>query len=269
MVEVEGVALDVTRRGSGPPVVCLSAVGHDQRDFEALTDRLGDRFEFIAIDWPGHGGSGMDKEPASAARYADLLTAALDALGVPRPILIGNSIGGAAAIIHASRRPVRALVLCDSGGLVPVGAVTRAFCGMGEAMFRAGERRAWWYPRAFALYYRLVLPAPAAATRRGEIVADGSRMASVLRQVWASFARPDADLRDMAAALDIPIWVAWAKSDRVIPLGLCRRAINRMKRVTVATFVGGHSPFLEQPDAFAEGFLAFAAGLDGAGEGAD
>jgi pimeloyl-ACP methyl ester carboxylesterase len=48
----------------------------------------------------------------------------------------------------------------------------------------------------------------------------------------------------------------------VIPLGYCKPAIARMKRGSLTVFKGGHAPFLEQPDAFAAGFAAFAEGLE-------
>ena len=257
VVVVDGVSLAVRRDGRGPPVVCLGAVGHDSDDFDGLVERLNGRCEIVRHDWPGHGQSGPDSHPASAARYADLLGPALDALAVDRPILIGNSIGGAAALILASRRPVAGVVLCDSGGLVPVNAFTRALCAVFAGFFRAGASGAGWYDAAFALYYRMVLPAPAAERRRREIIANGRRLAPILAEAWDSFGRPDADLRDLAAGLDPPIWVAWARRDRVIPLALCRPAIRAMRNASLSRFDGGHSPFLEDPDAFAAGFSDF------------
>ena len=256
-VVVDGVTLAVRRDGRGPPVVCLAAVGHDSADFDGLAERLSGRCEIVRLDWPGHGASGADHRPADAWRYADLVGPALDALGVDRPVIIGNSIGGAAAVILASRRPIAGLVLCDSGGLTPVNLATRAYCGLFARFFRAGAAGARWYDRAFALYYRMVLPAPAAADRRAAIVAQGRRLAPILAEAWEGFGRPRADLRDLAAGLDLPIWVAWARRDRVIPFALCKPAIARLRAATVTRFDGGHSPFLEAPDAFAAGFAAF------------
>ncbi len=153
LIEVDGVQIAVSRQGVGPPVVCLHATGHGGRDFEAFAQAMSPRFEVIAVDWPGQGRSGPDHEPASAVRYADLLGGLLKELGVRRPILLGNSIGGAAAIIHASRDEVAALVLCDPGGLVEVDATVQRFCRAFAGFFRAGARGAWWYRAAFALYY--------------------------------------------------------------------------------------------------------------------
>lgn len=260
-VHVDGVDLAVSRAGAGLPVVCLTAIGHDAHDFDALVQRLGDRFEFIRLEWPGHGGSGPDAAPASAARYADLLSGAIAALGIERPVLIGNSIGGAAALIHASRAPVRGLVMCNSGGLVKVGADVRALCGAFSAFFAAGARGAWWYPALFARYYRLVLPAKAAKVQRTRIIARCREVAGVLSQAWASFGRPEADLGDLAAGLRVPVWVAWARGDRVIPLSRCRATLARIPSANLTLFDGGHSAFLEDPDAFAAGFEVFAASL--------
>ncbi len=183
-------------------------------------------------------------------------------LGLERPILVGCSIGGAAAILYAKDHPVRGLVLCDPGGLAQVNAVTRRFCGVFARFFAAGERRARWFGVAYAAFYRLlVLPSRAASAQRRRIVACGYEMAGKLREAWEGFGRPEADIREAAWGLDVPVWFAWAKSDRVIPLGVCQPAIDRMKRAAVTTFPGGHAAFLEQPDAFAEGFADFAEAL--------
>jgi 4,5:9,10-diseco-3-hydroxy-5,9,17-trioxoandrosta-1(10),2-diene-4-oate hydrolase len=262
-IVVDGVKLAVARTGHGPPVVCLHAAGHGGRDFEAFTEAMKGRFEIIRIDWPGQGRSGDDLgHPVSAARYADLLARALIGLGVERPILIGNSIGGAAAIIHASRAPVEALVLCDPGGLVAVDGLARAFCGAFVKFFSAGVRRAWWFGPAFAFYYARVLPSPAARAQRRRIVANAHQLAPVLVQSWRSFARPEADIRALAAGLSVRVWFAWAKGDLVIPLSRCLPAIRQMRTATLTAFAGGHAAFLEQPEAFVAGFEAFVASLD-------
>jgi 4,5:9,10-diseco-3-hydroxy-5,9,17-trioxoandrosta-1(10),2-diene-4-oate hydrolase len=260
-IVIDGVSLAVRRAGRGAPVVCLSAVGHDSSDFEALASRIGDAHEVISIDWPGHGRSGNDHEPASAERYTGLLTDLLDRLDIARPILLGNSIGGAVAMRYAAVRPVRGLVLCDPAGLIEVTPQVARICGYFTRFFAAGERGAFWFGWAYGLYYRMVLPQPAAAAQRRRIVAAGRRIAPVLRQAWQSFGRPDADIRALAETLDVPIWVAWATHDKVIPLARCRPAICRLKNATLSEFAGGHSAFLEQPDAFAEGFMAFSARL--------
>ncbi len=175
-IEVDGARIAVAREGQGPAVVCLHAIGHGGGDFDAFAAAVREKFEVIRIDWPNQGRSGPDPKPLSPARYAELLHGVLERLRIERPIIVGNSIGGAAALIYANRHPVRALVLCDSGGLVAVSAMVRAFCGAFTRFFAAGERRAWWFRPAFRAYYRfMVLPVPAAAEQRERIVNAGYR----------------------------------------------------------------------------------------------
>lgn len=262
MVEVDGVALAVSRRGRGHPVVCLHATGHGGRDFEAFVDAMSARFEVIVVDWPGQGRSGPDREPASAARYADLLGPLLRTLGVTRPIIVGNSIGGAAAIIHASREEVAGLVLCDPGGLFEPDATVQRIVRVFISFFKAGARGAWWYRPLFALYYRQVLPSPAAAPQRRRMVALAHEIAPILVQSWTSFSQQDADIRELAAGLTAPVWFAWAKDDKVAQFSRSEPTIRAIKTATVTLFPGGHAPFLEQPRAFVEGFEAFVAAND-------
>jgi pimeloyl-ACP methyl ester carboxylesterase len=263
-VVVDGVRLAVAREGRGPTVVCLHAIGHGGRDFEALTAAIGDRFDVVRIDWPGQGRSGPDHKPPTAKRYADLLAGALTQLQISRPIVIGNSIGGAAAIIYAGANPVRGLVLCDPGGIFEVTPGVKRLCLLFARFFAAGVRRAWWYRRAFAFYYGIVLPSPAAAPQRRRIVRAAFEIASVLRDAWIEFAAPEADIRQIALSLRVPIWFAWAKSDRVIPLRYAKPLIDKLHDARLTRFRGGHAAFLERPKQFALEFLKFAASLESA-----
>ncbi|HEX5659735.1 MAG TPA: alpha/beta hydrolase [Polyangiales bacterium] len=261
LIDVEGVKLAYVREGEGPPLVCLHATGHGGADFAALAGQLAREYEVIRVDWPGQGRS-PDSIAPSAERYGALLIALLDQLGIERPTLLGNSIGGGAAIHYALARPVRALILCDSAGLVRVDAFTRAVCALFVRFFNAGARGARWFAPLFALYYRrLVLPRAAAHVQRERIIAAAYELAPVIRDAWRSFASPEADLRARLPALAVPVWVAWARDDRVIPLALCKRAIDAIPNVTLSVFDAGHAAFLEAPEAFLEGFRAFMAGV--------
>lgn len=255
-VDVDGVAIAVSREGAGPPVVCLHAVGHGGRDFEAFAAGVRGSHEVVCIDWPGHGRSAADHQPTSAARYADVLVRVLDQLGVTRPILVGNSIGGAAALLFARQRPTRAIVLCNSGGLFEVGLLNRLVCRLFASFYDAGARGARWFPRAFAWYYaHLVLLREPAWPQRERIAAAGSEMAPLLREAWRGFALPAADLRELASTLDVPIWCAWGRDDRILPVSLVRATVKRMRQGSLTVFSAGHSPFLECPTEFSAAFL--------------
>lgn len=167
-IDVLGVPIAYEERGAGRPVVCLHALGHGASDYRAFAESLGPGFRVIALDWPDHGNSGPDVYPVSAGRYAELLAAFVGRLGLERPILLGNSIGGAAALELAARSPALpgALVLCNPGGLHQRSRFSSVVIGAFARFFEAGSRDPWWYRPAFAAYYRLVLSAEGAAAQR-------------------------------------------------------------------------------------------------------
>jgi pimeloyl-ACP methyl ester carboxylesterase len=257
-VDAGGVRLAVMRRGSGIPVVCLHAIGHGARDFEDFASRVGKDYEIIAIDWPGQGRSPPMTDPPSAKRYADIALAAMDALGLDKIVLLGNSIGGAAALQMAARAPerVRTLVLCNTGGLSAITPFARFVIGRMVAFFRAGEQNKKWYASAFRFYYgRMVLPRGGA--QRDRIIASGYEIASVLRAAWEEFAQPEADTRALAPQIKCPVWFAWAKSDQIIAWSRVKQAAATFPNHRVTMLRGGHAAFLEDPENFATGFRVF------------
>lgn len=262
-VSVGGVRVAVHEAGRGDPVVCLHAAGHGAGDFTAFCERHRDRFRMIAMDWPGHGRSPDAAEAPASRRYGDVLASLLDALGLERVVLLGCSIGGAAALRAAAARAgrVRAVVAADPGGLVPHGLRKRLFTRAVAAFFARGARGARWYPAAFAALYRRVLSEPPAAEQRARIVAACDDIAPLLAAAWHGFGEPEDDLTAILPRVACPVLVTWSLGDRLNPLAFNRPAIARLPRARLATFPGGHAPFLECPEAFDAAFAAFVAEL--------
>lgn len=258
-IQAGPVPLAVRTHGEGPPIVCLHATGHSGRDFERLALRMGDRFRFYAPDFPGQGESPPDTVPASAARYAALLPDLFRALGLQSAVLLGNSIGGAAAIEFAAAHPdrVAGLVLCNSGGLAPGGLIPRLYCNRVARRFEKGAAGDAGFPAWFASYYAKILSGAGADWRRGEIVADGPRTARVLAEAWRSFAAKESDIRHLVPKLQMPVWYAWAKDDKAVRWSWAKKAALTAPVHRVTLFDGGHSAFLEAPDAFDTGLLSF------------
>jgi pimeloyl-ACP methyl ester carboxylesterase len=250
---LNGARLVLDDEGRGDAVVCLHAIGHDARDFARLRSRFAARHRVIAIDWPGQGRSPRDGRPVSAAHYAELLDAALEALDVETCVVIGNSIGGAAAIAWAARRPehARGLVLENPGGLAPVDdrAAQTVLAAMAR-LFEAGARGARWFGPAFALYYRLVLQRPAAREARERIVASGYAIAPILAEAWRGFASPASDGRADLRRVQCPVLFAWATRDAFVSLSRSLPAIRTVPNATVERFAAGHAAHLETPDEF-------------------
>jgi pimeloyl-ACP methyl ester carboxylesterase len=250
--EIDGVAIAYRQVGQGPDIVCLHAIGHGGSDFDAVAPALSQRYRLTMPDWPGHGHSGADARPPGVARFGEILAGFIKARGLANVILIGNSVGGGAAIHYAHRAPdnVRALVLANPAGLVAQTPRTRRALRIMEKFFAAGVARRWWFSPAFGLYYRMVLPRAPARDRRRAIVDARFEIAPLLTQAWRDFGQPSSDLRTEAASLKCPVLFTWAMRDRFVRYDLCRDAIRAVPNATVEKFDAGHTPFLETPEAF-------------------
>jgi len=103
MNRVAGIVYDT--RGVGEvPIVCLHGIGGDTTSFQPQLDGLGDKRRVIAWNMPGYGGS----EPLSPPTFASLANSLkyfLDALGIEKAHLCGQSIGGMLALEMALVHP--------------------------------------------------------------------------------------------------------------------------------------------------------------------
>ena len=263
MIAVGGTKLAIDDRGAGQPVICLHAIAHGSADFDAFAAAASARYRVIRIDWPGQGRSNDDSAGPTPAHYAELVRGVVLQLGLADPILLGCSIGGAAAIEYASRFGARALVLANPGGLIEPSKGVTAACRAMSRFFAAGARGAWWFGPAYHLYYRLVLPSPAASVQRRRIVRAGFENAALLASAWSIFADPsEADQRRAALSLDMPVLFTWAMHDRINSFARSAPVIARIKRARVVKFNGGHAAFLEQPRRFFAEFCRFVEELD-------
>jgi pimeloyl-ACP methyl ester carboxylesterase len=96
----DGTRLAYTRTGRGPAVVLVSGAMSTGATTAPLAARLADRFEVVAYDRRGRGGSG-DTAPYAVAREVEDLGALIGAVG-GSAALYGISSGGALALQAAA-----------------------------------------------------------------------------------------------------------------------------------------------------------------------
>jgi pimeloyl-ACP methyl ester carboxylesterase len=97
-----------TSRAVVPVLLFSHATGLHGRVFEPMASFLNDRFRCVALDLRGHGSSEMPPDAGLAwSGMADDVLAALTSDGFPTGPLhgIGHSMGGAALVLAAARRP--------------------------------------------------------------------------------------------------------------------------------------------------------------------
>ena len=87
------------RRGQGSPVVMVHGLGSRWQIFEPIIDLVAEDREVIAVDLPGFGAAPADPSVHPGPRgYATWSTEWLAGLGVDRPHIVGNSMGGGVAL---------------------------------------------------------------------------------------------------------------------------------------------------------------------------
>ena len=119
-VEVAGLRLRVSIRGSGPPLLLLNGIGASLELLEPFRQAVRTH-ETIALDLPGVGHSDTALLPMRFRGYACLVARTLGVLGYNRVDVLGVSWGGALAQEFACRHAahVRRLVLAATTYGVP------------------------------------------------------------------------------------------------------------------------------------------------------
>ena len=120
-VQAGGLETLVRETGDGDDVlVLLHGTEADASMWDPYMEGLARGRRVIALDLPGHGGTGapadMDTTPAGIARWFKGLLSSLD---LDRADVLGHSMGGTVAMLLALEAPelVRRLVLVNTAGL--------------------------------------------------------------------------------------------------------------------------------------------------------
>ncbi len=251
--EIDGVY--VHRSGDGPSLVLLHANGGDANDFDSIVDHLALTHTVFGIDWPGWGESHVNEEP-TALGYAELLPRILEQLPGGPFMLLGNSVGGFAAIRTAAVRPdlVRSLVLVDPGGFTPNWFGTRMACRLiGSPLLSP------WMMRVLPhLYLRRRTEAVKVILAHAKQLSHDGKSVQSFGSIWRSFAARDHDARDAAALITVPTLLVWGRSDPVLPwLVDGRRAQRALPHAEVVRLACGHQGFAEVPEEFLKVLDAF------------
>ncbi|MQY20722.1 alpha/beta fold hydrolase [Nocardia macrotermitis] len=111
--------LPVTRTGFGQPVIFCHGVGETQDVWRHVIAELGEGFEAITFDLPGHGKSTATGDYTFEA-FRAAVRRTLSRLIVREPILVGWSLGADLVLDYAATYPVAVAGLVLVDGAVPL-----------------------------------------------------------------------------------------------------------------------------------------------------
>ena len=245
------------RVGSGDPLVLIHALAARRQIWAPLIERLAAEREVVAIDQPGFGESPVDEagDDLTVAERAARLRELFAELGLQRPHVAGNSIGGAIALELGRAGAARSVTAFSPIGFW--GSPGKAWC---KAALRGGDWAARHSPAAERVpltWLRLNL----------FLYAFGRPFAPPAEQVLATAAGNgsagfrgavegglDYDFADPGELAAIPVTVAWGRRDLLCFFWTQSRRARRLlpgaRHVTIPR--GGHIPFFDAPDICAE-----------------
>jgi pimeloyl-ACP methyl ester carboxylesterase len=106
-VDSGGRRLRYVVAGQGPPVVLLHTLRTQLDMFQKVVSELARGFTVYALDYPGHGWSDIPPVEYTVELFVEAVAGFLDRLQLEDVTLVGESIGGAIALLLAARHHPR------------------------------------------------------------------------------------------------------------------------------------------------------------------
>jgi pimeloyl-ACP methyl ester carboxylesterase len=248
--DIDGRPLAWREAGSGAPLVLVHGIGGSSESWAAQFAAFAPSRRVIAWDAPGYGASALLSDgEASAARYAALLGALLDHLGVAAADLVGHSIGAVIVAALNRQRPALARRVAlihpiDGGGRLDAAA---------QAALRAGRLKdveamgmaAFAESRGMAIVGKVAPPWAVADIVRIMAAIDLDAYRAMVEVVVG------ADIFADAPFLIVPTLVVSGADDMVAPEPLCRRIAAALPNAAFRLLPGvGHYLPIEDPSQF-------------------
>ena len=261
-----GMDLAYERHGTGPTLVLLHGVGHRRQAWQPVLDLLTPHRTVITVDLPGHGESPPLRaagRPAIRA-IAEEIVAFFDALGLDRPHVAGNSLGGALALVAGARGRAATVT-----GLSPAGFWASQWqYAYARAAFRFAQRAgAGARPLVLALAR---IPLTCGLTQAAFVatpsnitpehaVADALAFLRAREAVFAILG--DREAFTEAVPATVPVTLAWGARDRLLRPSQAEVALRRLPHARFVPLPGcGHVPMTDDPRLVASVLLDGSAG---------
>jgi pyruvate dehydrogenase E2 component (dihydrolipoamide acetyltransferase) len=234
-------------------IVFLHGLGGSQTTWSTVLGAFAETYRVVALDLPGHGAS--DKPSPETADYsipalANAVGEVIEKLELFPAVIVGHSLGGAAALQLALDRPklVRGLVLVNSAGLgseISQELIDRIAAEPSREQAR-GLLELYFQDRRFILE-RGVDEMHAARTAPGADAATKAIAAAAFPN-----ATQEANFLDRLGELEVPVLLIWGERDRVIPAAHAVAAATALPTAWLEIMAGvGHVPQVEAAPAFA------------------
>jgi pimeloyl-ACP methyl ester carboxylesterase len=250
-------AISVLAAGTGPEtILCLHGLGGTKASFLPTVNALADDYRVVALDLPGFGES--DKPigaPYDAPWFARSVFASMDALGIERVHIAGNSMGGRVAIEAGltDRERIGALLLLSpalawlrSRPWAPLVRALRPELGLIQPAPR---------PIVEAMVRRLVPAANGGWTAAGideflrAYFTRSGRAAfyAALRNIYLDEPHGENGFWTRLESLQSDSLFVWGRRDTLVPIGFMKHVERALPLARHVELPCGHVPQVERP----------------------
>lgn len=267
-VEVRGVPTRFLLAGKGRPMVLLHADGDNRLDWQWVLESLAMHYCVYAPDFPGFGGTATPPD-CSPEFFEGFVREFLDALRLGACILVGNSLGGLAALRVALHTPDRVSALCLVGSAGLGSAVNPALRQL--TVPGVGEAAIWWGRTGIGSVQRLLLRPPLLFANPTRVplpwLAEQYRLAQLPGFLETTLAalRAQVDLKGQKQVLvndlpklSVPTLLVWGDCDLVVSVDQARAAARLLPSGGLEVIAhSGHLPHVEAPEKFVAALLGY------------
>ncbi|ORV45490.1 hypothetical protein AWC02_12990 [Mycolicibacter engbaekii] len=247
--------------GTGEPLVLIHGITHRRQAWYPVLEHLTDHRTVVLFDLPGHGESHdlVVRDGDVQGTLRDELVEFLEQLGLERPHVAGNSLGGRIALEAAADELVASATVLSPAAYWH-NALDFAYVRLVFGFLTTSARllaptapRLARSPRARRLMGAVVSAHPERIPAE-EFVGDLNGMRRAIPAMKQIF--PAAKVFDREISADIPVTVAWAARDRILLPYQARLAERRLPQARHIRLTGcGHVPMADDPEQVARVLL--------------
>lgn len=225
-VNINGLTVTYYQLGAGRPLLFLHGGRVRALTFKKMLRLLGRRYQVIAPDIPGYGGSQTPHESWSFTEYAQFFDDFLAQLRLKNVTLVGYSMGGGIALnLAAMSKRIAQLVLVDSAGQRSEQTIGNKHRDLQRLSFYLSHPRYALSLMVLARDYTYFLLKHATDYRHIKRIRQacfGASYEPVIRQ------------------LNLSVLLVWGRDDTIYPLENARQLHRKIRNSSLQTVPGNH-----------------------------
>ncbi|WP_291812248.1 alpha/beta hydrolase [Limnobacter sp.] len=260
VLQIDGFVVPYLQGGQGEPLVLIHGFGGSKDNFNRVAYYLTNQYTVYSIDVPGFGASTRDMNADYVINtQIDRVHEIIEKLGLQKPHIGGNSMGGWISGAYAAKYPdnVASVWFLAPAGLVESrkSEVIQKFEQTGEIVLTASNREEFEKIVDVVMYER---PAFAPGFVVDAMAARAAADQPLHKRIYKDFKTVPSDLATALTASTYkgPGLIVWGKEDRVLHVDGAAELKTAMPGFDVILMDKvGHVPMMEQPEQVAADYV--------------